>query len=473
MVTEEPEAERSDEPLTPIYPFNQPGDAIELYSGPIGGICDSALQGTVRLVPFPSPDLRWRVDTSDVKGYSTMNRPGDRFDLTAGKMAGNGMVGSTSFGSVAGISPSLEFESGDPMDRALVHWMNLPDYNGNTTLRYTGSDGSTTWKPRRLSLELDGWGVTLDGRPDHGSLFKEDVGPARYVLTHVMELRRADGSSFDVERARRVLDALRLSLSFAAGRWVAPTLSVGFDAMGGEVWRWWVTPICAPYERIGSPIISPMVSSELEAFLKASVAKLCDGNAANTTRFQMQLATQTSDLGFVENRIFSAFPAIENLSWETFVLSGLVPKKEFEDPKIWPTARRLRELLGRAQIPVDVHEERLPALHQLAAEKGDGPDAVTWVRNRLIHPKDPHDRLYARESLVVEAWQQSREYICLLLLHAIGYTGGYLSAVPPHGWLGSPSPVPWAEAAQREHDNPLDIGQDTSASEHEEIRADR
>ena len=38
-----------------------------------------------------------------------------------------------------------------------------------------------------------------------------------------------------------------------------------------------------------------------------------------------------------------------------------------------------------------------------------------------------------RESLVVEAWQQSREYICLSLLHAIGYTGGYLGAIPSRG----------------------------------------
>jgi hypothetical protein len=427
--TEEPEDERGNEPLMPIYPFNQPGEAIDLYSGPIDGLYDSALEGTIRLVPFPSPDLRWQMDVPNAEGYSTMDRLGDVFDLTAGGMTGHGRVSSTSFGSVAGICPSLEFESGDPVDRTLVHWMNLPDYNGNTILRHIGNDGSMTWAPGRLTLEVDGWSITLDGRPGNGCLFKEDVGLARYVLTHVMELRRPDGTSFDVESARRVIEALRLSLSFAAGRWVAPTLSVGFDATGGEAWRWWVTPICAPYEKTGSPIISPIVFSDLETFLKASVAKLHDGNAANTTRFQMQLATQTSNLGFVENRIFSAFPAIENLSWETFVLGGLVPKKDFEDSKVWPTARRLRELLVRAQIPVDVDEKRLPALHQLAAEKGlDGPEAVTWVRNRLIHPKDPHDRLYTRESLVVEAWQQSREYICLLLLHAIGYTCGYLSA---------------------------------------------
>jgi hypothetical protein len=110
-----------------------------------------------------------------------------------------------------------------------------------------------------------------------------------------MELRRADGNSFEVESARRVVEAMRLSLSFAAGRWVAPALFVGFNAAGGEAWRWWVRPICAPYERIGSLVISPMVVGDLEAFLKASVAKLRDAEAANTTRFQMQLATQTSN----------------------------------------------------------------------------------------------------------------------------------------------------------------------------------
>jgi hypothetical protein len=442
--TNAPDDERGNEPLTPIYTFNQPGEAIDLYSGPIGGLYDSALEGTIRLVPFPSPDLRWQADVPEAEGYSTMDRVGDEFELTAGGMTGHGRVGSASFDSVAGISSGLEFESGELLDRALVHWMNLPNYTGNTSLRHISNVGRT-WTRGRLALEVDGWSITLDGRPGNGSLFKEDVGLARYVLTHVMELRRADGSTFEVESARRVIEALRLSLSFAAGRWVAPTLSVGFDATSGEAWRWWVTPICAPYERIGSPIISPIFFGDLETFLKASVAKLHDGDAANTTRFQMQLATQTSNLGFVENRIFSAFPAIENLSWETFVLGGLVSKREFEDSKLWPTARRLRELLIRAQIPVDVDEERLPALQRLAAERGfDGPGAVTWVRNSLIHPKDPHDRLYARESLVVEAWQMSREYICLLLLHAIGYTGGYLSAIPPHGWLGGPAPVPWA-----------------------------
>ncbi len=74
--TTEPDNEHGNEPLTPIYPFNKPGEAIGLYSGPIGGLYDSALEGTIRLVPFPSPDLRWQVDVPEAEGFSTLSRAG-------------------------------------------------------------------------------------------------------------------------------------------------------------------------------------------------------------------------------------------------------------------------------------------------------------------------------------------------------------------------------------------------------------
>lgn len=441
MSTREPDNEHGDELLTPIFPFTQLGEAVELYSGLIGGLDEGLLEGTIRLVPFPRPDIRWEVALPDTgEPLLAMDRVGDYLDLTAGGMAGRGMINSASFDAVGGGSSGLEFESGELLDRVLVQWMNLPDYAGNMPLRHVSPHGRS-WTRGRLAVEVDGWKIVLDGRLDLGALFKDDAGLARYAHTHVMELRRIDGASFEVESARQIVEALRLSLSFAAGRWVAPTIHAGWDSLGAEAWRWWRSPICAPYTSIGSPVISPRVAADLEAFLKASVPKLQANGADNTTGFQMKLATQTSDLGFVENRIFSTFPAIENLSWETFVLGNLVSKREFKER--WSASRCLRELLTRAQIPVEVEKERLPALHQLAAERGGGPEAVIWVRNELIHPKDPYGNLYARESLVVEAWQQSREYICLLLLHTIGYTGGYLSTLPPYGSLGGPARVPW------------------------------
>ena len=432
-------------PLTPVYPFNKPGDAIDLYAGPIGGLYPTVSDGNIQLVPYPAPQLRWQLDVPKQGGHWGIGQLGTEFDLEAAGMTGRSLVTHASIGSAAGTSASLESAPDEPMTRVLVHWMNLPRYAGNVALRFTDSQGRTWSRLSRLALRVGDWVITLDERPDIDSVFDDHIRFAPYFFTHVMELRRSDGASFDARAAVRLIDAICISLSFAAGRWVAPPLSVGFAAADRKVWHWWYSPICAPYEKTGSPVISPAKVDDLEAFLEASIKSLHKGSAKNTSRFQMMLATQTASLGFVENRIFSTFPAIENLSWEIFVIAGRVNKKEFENPKKWPTARRLRDALSLAKIPTNVDPTRLPALHKLTIDKGmDGPEAVTWVRNRLVHPKTPHDHLYSRDSMLTESWLQSREYICLLLLWAIGYTRNYLSVIPPYGSVRDTAPVPWA-----------------------------
>jgi hypothetical protein len=52
----------------------------------------------------------------------------------------------------------------------------------------------------------------------------------------------------------------------------------------------------------------------------------------------------------------------------------------------------------------------------------DGPEVLTWLRGRLVHPKDAGEP-YRIEDLVTEAWRLVTEYGELLLLHRIGYKG--------------------------------------------------
>jgi len=70
-----------------------------------------------------------------------------------------------------------------------------------------------------------------------------------YVLTHVMEIRRVDHGDFDVDAVERLLDCLRLTFSFAFGRWVAPVVPVGYDPAGNVAWELWTSPICDPADR--------------------------------------------------------------------------------------------------------------------------------------------------------------------------------------------------------------------------------
>jgi hypothetical protein len=117
-----------------------------------------------------------------------------------------------------------------PLQRIVAHWFNLPDWHGPERLTAaTPEGGQRSWAGRWVT-EAGGWRIIIDVRPDHQrvwtDLHKADV----YVMTHVMELRRADGADFTAVEAEPLLAALHIGVSFALGRWAAPMLPVGQDA---------------------------------------------------------------------------------------------------------------------------------------------------------------------------------------------------------------------------------------------------
>jgi hypothetical protein len=322
----------------------------------------------------------------------------------------------------------------------VVHWVNLP----NILARGRIATDSHCWNGR-WQTEVDGWRLTLDRRHDYDSITEKKTAPM-FVLTHVMEVRRVDGTSFDVASASQLLECLRVCFSFAFGRWVAPALPVGYDSTDQVVWEEWTSPICHPYQTIGAAWLYRLRSDDLAELVERALSAFLDSVRPGITRFQMVLAVQSVEAGFVEQRIMAAFPALENLAWVTLVLGRLVPRQQYQDRRKWPGERRLRRLLELAQVPTGIDASAVPALAAFAAAENldDGPAAVTAVRNRLIHPKNPHDQIYHLDGLVQDAWLLSRHYLTLLILHSIGYRGSYVKLVPPHGWAGDAKSVPWA-----------------------------
>src|SRR2546430_15242186 len=48
-------------PVSPVYPFNEPGQPIMLYDGPIGGLAADEVPGTVELACTARPSLEWSI----------------------------------------------------------------------------------------------------------------------------------------------------------------------------------------------------------------------------------------------------------------------------------------------------------------------------------------------------------------------------------------------------------------------------
>jgi hypothetical protein len=324
--------------------------------------------------------------------------------------------------------------------------MNLPPTLGLVPLTYR-SKGHVTHYAGRWKADIADWSITIDQLPDYVVSRTKATRP--YAVTHVMEIIKTDRSTFAVDAVGGLIECLRVTLSFAFGRWVAPALPVGFDASGARAWESWTSPICDPVYGRAHGWLAEARPADLTEYLTKALASFNNDARPEITRFQMLFGVDAAGGGFVEHRLISAFSAIENLEWVSLVLSGCVTNRDYRNPNLWPGPRRLRTVLNAAGVPLGIDGASLPALAEFALTEGlvDGPAAVVKVRNRLVHPKRLRDDVYRIDGLTVDAWLLARHYMTLLVLHSIEYNGSHQRMLPPFGWAGEVLPVPWAPAA--------------------------
>ncbi|BCJ46110.1 hypothetical protein GCM10010168_50590 [Actinoplanes ianthinogenes] len=429
-------------PMQPLRPYGGVNEPVLLYEGEVGAGDRGVRRGRVEMRCNPDPSVRWSIDpdADEDDGYYepgpidlTVQRSGQVISIAAYRdSATEGWINGAS---VAG--------SDTPLRRVLVSWMNLPEIVGPNVLTEKTESRTTSWAGR-WRCEAAGWAMTLDSRPDHSEATKHVKSNRSYLVTHTMDIRRANHGAFTPKQAQDLLDQLRVVFSFAFGFWVAPVLPTGFDAEQNAVWEDWISPICDPARRVSPGWLYRGRPQDLTDLVGRALPALADPRRPGTTRLQMQLAVTAMENGFVEQRILAAAPALENLGWTRLVRERRWTESQYKTRR---AEDRLRYLLQEAHIPTAVDPAVLPRLAEFAYTKNiDGPTAVTRVRNELVHPQLP-GRLYRHEGLVEETWLLLRRYLNLLILHDIGYKGSVVDPSQISGWEGDTSPVPWINAA--------------------------
>ncbi|MEV4384687.1 hypothetical protein AB0J68_02995 [Micromonospora sp. NPDC049580] len=433
----------SEEPLVPLYRFNSPNEPVSLHRGSFSGLAPECRDGVIQLSCAPSPRLKWSFETHD---EDSPDWPGE-IDFTIERHGRPWKLKGMCRTHGEGWIDHCEF--GDPdahLDRLLVHWMNLADILGNATLE-ARRDGRVHWWAGRWRGEVEGWSITLDSRPDLSEIVRDAHADNVFVLTHVMEVRRSDHAPFSVQTAKAFLEQMRVGLSFALGRWVAPALPVGYGPDGTVIWESWSSALCDPLQNIGAAWLYYQSAEDFDNYVHSLLRAFRQDGGQGLLRFQMVSAVQTNSVGFVEQRITTAFSALENIEWVELVLSGRVNEAVYG--KRWHGEARLREVLRLASMPTNFSEFDLPALEQFAKEEEltDAPAALVRFRNRLVHPKSPRDEIYHIAGVSKDAWFLARHYLTMLILHRIGYNGNYSKQMPPFGWFGSTEQVPWGNRA--------------------------
>ena len=134
------------------------------------------------------------------------------------------------------ITPGLSAAPGDPTAIAGV----------NGTERLLGGvtpTGSPTKRVQSFTcatadLRHDGWNVSLVDLPESRDRYGHLEATGGYSFTHVGQLTRIDGSAFAVQQAEKILESLRVFLSFARGAACSLPIRWGRDIDGEIVWTW-------------------------------------------------------------------------------------------------------------------------------------------------------------------------------------------------------------------------------------------
>lgn len=423
--------------LVPAYAFNGPGEPIPLRQGRVQASTGHSATCSVDLRCRVGLDLGWVLDGDVAALNHNLDDIVLRIDSPLGAVTTTGHRRSRTEG---WLDPTTIGDSRAKAVRIVAHWINLPAIRSPQTICSADSLSVFTG---RWTAQVSGWIVTLDRRPDHSEVWRQLRADGTSAMTHVMEIRRADGADFVVELAQPVLDALHLAVSFALGRWVAPVLPVALDRSDQRVWEQWAVLQSAPGVLGSLRWWDRQRDHDLAELLRCVVSRYLDPGQRFTLRFMLASAVQSAAIGLVEQRVVMAASAIEHLTWVRFVRGEGMSRRRY---KKLHAAGRLRKLLEAARVPTEVDQVALPTLHKFATrDEADGPAAVVHVRNELVHPGELDESIYRFDGLLREAWFLIQQYLVLLLLHHVGFHGSYQPLIRPGSWVGDVQLVPWAD----------------------------
>ncbi len=299
---------------------------------------------------------------------------------------------------------------------ATFHLFNFPDFRSpdldNYILR-TGKpplQGGKTYG--RVVLKADGWIITIAATDRAKALEEKLNAQGGYVITYMGQIVREDGKTFTSEQLDELLTCLQYFLSFSLGCWAGAELPIGFDSSGNRVFeRWGIgrtaaghwKSYCSWFDRQHGELLSQV----FPGFMSIWKRELWRKPLAHVLYWYLGAYKGGAGSG-VDTGLILAQTALELLAWTHCVQDRkIVSPKKFK-PGGLSAAKKFRLLTSSLGIPEEI-PHTLSALHGRPGKKwDDGMDAITKIRNSLVHP---NSKLEVLEGWYYEAWKLSLWYI--------------------------------------------------------------
>ncbi len=322
----------------------------------------------------------------------------------------------------------------------IFHIANFPAFlcggDDSTDIQCESKNGkSTSYKRLGCSILEDGvWRIEIQELPETSKLIEKMKNDGGSAITHVGRLVRRDNRLFSASKGSEPLRKLYLFLSFVRGGWTSPLLCVGRNRLEETIFEDWSQRTTSPWHVRTSWF--DVHHGEWMAKLYPGFTSLIDddmmGKAVSSALY-WYLRSNSGGTGFgVDSGIILSQAALERLS------SAYLDQNKIMLSRKASAAERLREVLQRLGIPQSIPVE---TMYLRAAKRrhgwSDGPEALTKVRNALVHP----GRLKIGK-VVPDTWRLAQWYIEMTVLCLAGYEGDYSNRLKSR-WVGEFEAVPW------------------------------
>lgn len=275
-------------------------------------------------------------------------------------------------------------------------------------------------------FQVDEWRIILATLPDSWDIHDLLRTQGGYALTHMCKLERSDRSPFSLEDAREQLQAFSFYLSFARGIWIAPILLFGYDAQGEQVFEEWSDCLADSWQNTCewfSPDSTELVQA-FPGFMQRWNSLAWRELIQESIQWYVESSKQA---GGAEGAIVLQQAALERLAWVFLVEEKRnLSKDGFHKLS---AADKIRQLLSHLEIKLEI-PARLNNIKNVskAVNWDDGPQAITEIRNAIIHPdpKKRHKGSGASPVVKNEAWNLGLQYLELVLLKLFNYPYAYL-----------------------------------------------
>ncbi|MFI6257611.1 hypothetical protein ACIBCL_16120 [Micromonospora zamorensis] len=448
--------------LTHPYFVEGLNSEICLYQGSFGFVADSnptSLEGNIRFKWNPSTRIiaHGSRDASVEDLHNSLNLPNETTlwkDLSTVRFPANSKLFLQSSDCVLADPPEKSTTYQDnlgPQDIGVGRVDRVRFLIPNGWDAYDGAmvcspDNLTHSWSARLQVHVGDWSIMIDrtkqaSRQDFWKSLKNAGGRA---VTHIGELRRADGAEFDTEDAATTLESIRVLLNIAAGRRINPVLPVGWRG-DSVVWARWAAPPVDSMMNVASWLDPSIGSRQMSELFDRGINYLSTPTHRNALRYAVSYYVSANADVDVEPALGLAVSGLQLLAHQRLVNE----KKKYSSSNAFESAAgntegEIREFLNDCQIDTSIpsHFAELQAAAAAMPPSGrDALGAVIFLRNKMVHPTRTLDRwnVYAW----AEASMVARHFLRLGILNMLGYAGQHKSALSLNRWLGAVDPVPW------------------------------